>query len=284
MNKIPDNFGGLPKKYSSYNTARFVIVPVPFDKTSTWVKGANKGPRAIIEASKNMELYDISSLSEPYRQGIFTHKKIQAKNSLKMITKVYDITKNILNDKKIPIILGGEHSVSLGAITACADYYKDLSLIHLDAHSDCRNEYENSKFNHACVIARAQEKISGIVSIGIRSMDKSEIANAQKNKIFYAHNIIQDKMWQNKVIKSIKNKQVYLSIDLDVLDPSIMPSTGTPEPGGLGWYEVINLIEKIAGCKQVIGFDVVELCPNKTNKAPDFMAAKLIYTILSYVK
>jgi len=280
-NKPPHNFGGLPKEYSNHKDSGIVILPVPFDKTSTWIKGADKGPSAIIEASKNMELYDIETDSEVYKNGIFTADEIIANTSAKMIKKTYNKVLRTLNDGKFVVVLGGEHSVSIGTIKAHAKFFKDIDILHLDAHLDMRNSYEGNTFSHACVMARVKEVAKNIVSVGIRSMDSSELNNINRDKIFYASEIYQSKNWIKQVCKQISNN-VYITIDLDVLDMSIMPSTGTPEPGGLDWYQVINLLESVSRTKNIVGFDVVELCPSN-NKAPDFLAAKLIYKLLSLI-
>jgi len=276
---LPNNFGGLPARYSKYQNAAIVVLPVPFDKTSTWVKGSAKGPRAIINASRNMELYDIETASEVYTKGIHTAKSLQAKSSATMVKSVFTKCRAFLDDDKFVITLGGEHTVALGAIQAHAEHFADMSILHLDAHSDMRDSYEGSKFNHACVMARALEMTDHVVSVGIRSMDTGELKNVKKKNMFYASKIVQSRDWVPRVLKRL-TRNVYITIDLDVFDPSIMPSTGTPEPGGLGWYDVMSLLERVIKSKNVIGFDVVELCPSG-NVAPDFLAAKLIYKLLS---
>ena len=280
--KIPHNFGGLPAEYSGYKNSEIVILPVPFDKTSTWIKGADKGPQAIIEASKNMELYDIETDSEIYKRGIFTDKEITANIPERMIEKTYNRVRDLLNDKKFTVVLGGEHSVSLGTIKAHYECFKNISVLHLDAHSDTRDSYEGTKYSHACVIARVKEMTKDIVSVGIRSMDSSELENVDEQRIFYASDIYGSKDWIKHVVRKL-SKNVYITIDLDVFDSSIMPSTGTPEPGGLDWYNVINLLKGVSENKKIVGFDVVELCPAR-NKAPEFLAAKLVYKLLSIVK
>ena len=281
---MPSNFGGLEKKYCRYQTSRFAVLPVPFDATSTWIKGADLGPKAAIEASGNMELYDIATDSEPYLKGIFTDKPIRAKNTKDMVAKVQRQITKYLSDGKIPIVLGGEHSVSAGAIYAAAEQCPDLSILHFDAHSDRRDIYEGDKFNHACVMARAQEKCRNIISVGIRSQAIEEKENLAKDTIFFAHEIYREPTLPEKVCQALKNENIYLTIDLDVFDSGLMPSTGTPEPGGLTWYQVLEVIDKVAKQKNIIGFDVVELCPTKINKAPDFLAAKLVYSIMARIK
>lgn len=276
------NYGDLPKENSTYKTAKIVILPVPYDGTSTWIKGADKGPEAIIEASANMELYDIETDSEVYKHGIFTDKPVNEKSSPeKMAGKVKQLVAKYLKENKFTVLLGGEHSVSIGAIEAHKEKYPEMCVLQLDAHTDLREEYHGSKYNHACVMARAKE-LCPIVQAGIRSMDASEKGNLDKSRVFFAENIAGCQGWQDKVVAKL-NKKVYITIDLDVFDPSILPSTGTPEPGGLGWYEVLKLLKKISAQKEIIGFDVVELCPNKNEKSSDFLAAKLVYKLLSYI-
>ncbi|MBI4837576.1 MAG: agmatinase [Nitrospirae bacterium] len=288
--KVPHNFGGLPEEFSSYRNSEIVVLPIPFDNTSSWLKGADRGPEAIIEASKNMELYDIETNSEVYKMGIFTLKPLTDSGSKKMVDKAYRQVGKLLDDGKFIVSLGGEHTVSLGPIKAHAEKFNDMSILHLDAHSDRRDSYEGDKLSHACVMARAKEVIAysaqrtaskkdSIVSVGIRSMDSSELKNIKGQKIFYASGIYKSKNWIKEAVKRL-TRNVYVTIDLDVFDSGIMPSTGTPEPGGLNWYQVIDLLEAVAVNKNIIGFDVVELCPSQ-NKAPDFLAAKLIYKLLS---
>lgn len=278
--KFP-GFCGLPDRYSDYEQAAAVILPIPFDKTSTWLKGADKGPAALIEASKYLELYDIETDSEVYKKGIFTARPIDAASSSALLKKTDAAVSRYLKDNKLVVTLGGDHSVSIGVIKAYANHFKDLSILHLDAHADSRESYEGSPLNHACVIARAREFTRNIVSAGIRSMDASERPGMNRKKIFFAHDIHDSHAWMDKAVRQLSGS-VYITIDVDVFDPGIMPSTGTPEPGGLGWYQVMKLLASVAKSKRVVGFDVVELCPSK-NKAPDFLAAKLIYTLLSYI-
>jgi agmatinase len=281
MSKTPAGFCGLSGQHTVYSQAQIVILPVPFDKTSTWGKGADKAPAAIIESSKYLEFYDIETDSEVYKRGIFTARPVRAASSSALIKRTDAAVSRYLKDNKLVVTLGGEHSVSIGVIKSYARHYKDLSILHLDAHADSRDSYEESAYNHACVIARARECTTNIVSVGIRSMDVSERPNVHKKKMFFAHDIYDSDRWIKNAVHELTNP-VYITIDLDVFDPGIMPSTGTPEPGGLGWYQVMKLLAAVSKAKQIVGFDVVELCPSK-NKAPDFLAAKLIYTLLSYI-
>jgi len=279
MPKHPSYFCRLPN--NDYEQASFVILPIPFDKTSTWQKGADKGPAAIIEASAYLELYDIETDSEVFKRGIFTAKPILSASSSALVKKTDSAVSKYLKDNKFVVSLGGEHSISIGVIKSYSKHYKSLSILHLDAHADSRESYEGTPYNHACVIARAREFTGNIVSVGIRSLDISERANINRKKMFFAHKIHDSVKWINNVV-SLLTDNVYITIDLDVFDPGIMPSTGTPEPGGLSWYQVMKLLYTVSKSKQIVGFDVVELCPSDA-KAPDFLAAKLIYTLLSYI-
>ncbi len=275
------NFGQLPGEYSNLETARIVILPVAYDGTSTWRKGADKGPEAIIEASVNMELYDIETDSEVCKKGIFTDSIIEADVSAgEMVEAINQEVRNYIEQGKFIVVVGGEHSVSIGAIKAHSQAYEGLSVLQLDAHSDSRNEYNGSKYNHACVMARVRE-MCPIVQVGIRSMDIAEKPFLERDNIFFAKDIYNNSDWFSKPVSKLSDK-VYITIDVDVFDPSIMASTGTPEPGGLLWYEVLGFLKLVFEQRDVVGFDVVELCPDERNKAPDFMAAKLIYKLLSY--
>jgi agmatinase len=260
---MPSNpliFCGLPN--DDYDRASTVILPIPFDKTSTWIKGADKGPEAIIEASRYLEFYDIETDSEVFKKGIYTAKPIRAASSSALIKKTDSAVSRYLKGNKLLVTLGGEHSVSIGVIKAYAKHYKDLSILHLDAHADSRDSYEGSRYNHACVIARIREFTQNIVSVGIRSMDVSERSDVNKKKMFFAHEIHDSDKWIQNAVRSLSDS-VYITIDLDVFDPGIMPSTGTPEPGGLGWYQVMKLLFAVSKTKRIVGFDVVDLHPPK---------------------
>ena len=282
MPKPSPGFCGLSGSYADYDQASAVILPIPFDKTSTWQKGADKGPSAIIDASRYLELYDIETDSEVFRKGIFTARPVDAATSSQLIKKTAAAVSRYLKDNKLVVTLGGDHSVSIGVMKAYASHFKDLNILHLDAHADSRQSYEGSPYNHACVIARAREFAKNIVSVGIRSMDASERAGIDKKRMFFAHDIHNSDKWIPDAVRLLTGS-VYITIDVDVFDPGIMPSTGTPEPGGLGWYQVMKLLSAVSKSKRIVGFDIVELCPSKS-KAPDFFAAKLIYTLLSYIE
>ena len=281
MTTDASGFGDLPGEYGRRDDARIALVPVPYDGTSTWMKGADRGPRAIIAASANLELYDIETDSEAYRNGIFTDAPIDADGAPEeMVAAVRQRVETHLANGKFTVVVGGEHSVSIGAVQAHARKYPGLTVLQLDAHADLRDEYEGSKYNHACVMARIKE-LCPIVQVGLRSMDISEQPCIEEDRVFWAQEIHDSTNWINPILGKL-GKEVYVTIDLDVFDPSIMPSTGTPEPGGLLWYDVLALLKAVCRRTTVVGFDVVELCPTETNRAPDFLAAKLIYKLLSY--
>ncbi len=288
------NFGALPPEYCGQADSRVVVVPVPYDRTSTWVKGADKGPDAIIKASANMELYDIETDSQVYLNGIFTDEAIagglRTPNAncrvseplppAEMVEAVRQRVEKHLARNRFIVVVGGEHSVSIGAVQEHARQHPGMSVLQLDAHSDLRDEYQGSRYNHACVMARIRE-LCPIVQVGIRSMDASERSAVDADRVFFAQGICDGTGWIDEAIAGL-TEHVYITIDLDVFDPSIMPCTGTPEPGGLLWYDVLALVKTVCRRRNVVGFDVVELCPVESNWAPAFLAAKLIYKILSY--
>jgi agmatinase len=274
-------FGGIPEEFAKYEKSKIVLLPVPYDGTSTWQKGADKGFEAFLEASENMELYDIETDSEVYKNGISILDAITEKSSPDaMVEAVYKSVQHQIKRNKFVTLFGGEHSISIGAIRAFYENYENLTVLHLDAHADLRKDYEGSKYNHACAVYEASQH-TNLIQIGIRSMDTSEKLTMDFEKVYFAHEIAQDNFWMDSALEQM-TENVFITLDLDVFDPSIMPSTGTPEPGGLLWNETLEFINKVFGEKNVVGFDIVELCPNSNNKAPDFLAAKLYYKMLSY--
>ncbi|MGQ1783586.1 MULTISPECIES: agmatinase [unclassified Saccharicrinis] len=265
-----------------YKKAAIALLPVPYDGTSTWIKGADKGPEAIIEASGTLEMLDIETMTDVSKKGIFTMPAVTNNGTPEdMSLSVEHAITKILNDGKFPVLVGGEHSVSIGAFNAIANHYKDVTILQFDAHADLRKSYEGSAYNHACAMYKAKE-VAPIVQVGIRSMCEDESIYVDAEKMFFRHQLRKNKNWQKDVLKQM-SKNVYITIDLDVFDPSIMPSTGTPEPDGLLYYDVLSMVKTVAEGFNIVGFDIVELCPNEKNKAPDFLAAKLIYQILSLI-
>lgn len=276
-----NNFGGIEDKYASAEKAAVYLQSIPYDGTSTWGKGANNGFEAFLDAAENMELYDIETDSEVYKQGVYIIPAIKEDSSAEaMFNAVYQSTKNLLNTNKFLTFFGGEHSVSIGIIKAFYEKYPDITILQLDAHADLRESYLGTKYNHACAVHDAS-KNTNLIQVGIRSMDVCEKKFINKNKVFFAEDIYQTNDWMEKAIALMTDK-VYLTIDLDVFDPSIMPATGTPEPGGLDWNTTIRFLKKVFQNKQVLGFDIVELAPIEGFKAPQFLASKLYYKLLSY--
>ncbi len=277
-------FGGIPLQYRDPENAAVVILPVPYDGTSTWIKGADKGPDALLEASENMELYDLDTGAENFLVGIHTSDYVMEDASPEaMAEAVHTKTSAWLKKEKMVVTIGGEHSVSIGAIKAYWEKFQDLQVLQIDAHADLRQEYEGSRYNHACVMARVREWCP-FVQVGIRSMDVEEKQCLPEGKVFYARDIRNNRYhdWIAEVCNKLSGK-IYITIDLDGFDPSVLPSTGTPEPSGLYYHEVMNLVRAVVDKFEVVGFDVVELCPNPADKSSDFFASKLLYQILGAI-
>jgi agmatinase len=279
--KQSKNYAGIANEFAQLETAKVVLIPVPYDGTSTWGKGADKGPEAFLAASENMELYDIETGSEVYVQGIHLTEALTENSSPEaMVNAVHKTTKEYIKRNKFVTLFGGEHSVSIGSIRAFNECFDNLTVLHIDAHADLRESYDGSKYNHACAVHEASQS-TNLVQVGIRSMDAIEKTFMDEEKTFFAHDMVTDEYWIDKVVEAC-TENVFITFDLDVLDPSIMPSTGTPEPGGLLWYETLEFLKQIFEEKNVVGFDIVELCPNIAAKSSDFLAAKLYYKMLSY--
>jgi len=278
------NFGGIYPAHS-LRDALFVVVPVPYDLTSTYQPGSRRGPAAIIEASTNMELYDEELKKETYLAGIHTTLPvtIDARGPKNMINVVRKKIAKIAALNKIPVMLGGEHSISFGAVQALKEKYPKLKVLQLDAHADLRESYQGSPYSHASVARRIAE-ICPLTQVGIRSMSKEEadFLSQSKVKSYSADFSLEKKDWCETICKDLSG-DVFVTIDLDVFDPSIMPSTGTPEPGGLYWRDVLHLLKLVSHSCKIRGFDVVELAPISGIVAPDFMAAKLIYRFMGYI-
>lgn len=274
-------YAGIPSKYAQSETSKIVLIPVPYDGTSTWQKGADKGPEAFLDASENMELYDIETETEVYKQGIFLTDPVTDNASPEaMVDAVYRKTKEYILKNKFVTLFGGEHSISIGSIRAFNECFDDLTVLHIDAHADLRKEYEGSACNHACAVYEASQN-TNLVQVGIRSMDVEEVSVMDQEKVFFAHEMANNEYWVDNVIEEL-GENVFITFDLDAFDPSILPSTGTPEPGGLLWYETLEFLKQVFEERNVVGFDIVELCPNKIDRSSDFLAAKLYYKMLSY--
>ena len=287
MKYLSNKKGFLGTDNRSNNKENVVVVPFGLEKTVSYGEGTNKGPTEIIKASHQVELFDEDLNKEPYKFiGIKTLKPFPIKkNIIDALKQIENINKILLAKKKFPLILGGEHSLTPGAIRPFVKKFGKLCLLHFDAHADLRNSYNGNKFSHASAIRRCLDNPNvSVVSFGIRNISSGEIPFLNKNKkrisIFWA----KDKPHWNysKFIKIIRNKKVYLTFDLDGLDSSLMPATGTPEPGGLFWNETIRIIKIAAQSSQIVGADINELSPIKGFDSYNFLAAKLAYKIISY--
>lgn len=274
-------YAGIPEEFGKLEQAKIVLIPVPYDGTSTWQKGADKGPEAFLNASENMELYDIETESEVYKKGVYLADAVTENSSPEaMVEAVYVQAKKYITRNKFVTLFGGEHSVSIGSIRAFNESFHNLTVVQLDAHADLRKDYEGTACNHACAMHEAS-KNTNLIQIGIRSMDSTELKWMNKEQTFFAHELQEEEYWMDAAV-DLMTENVFITIDLDCFDPSIMPSTGTPEPGGLLWYETLEFLRKTFREKNVVGFDIVELCPNEIDKSSDFLAAKLYYKMLSY--
>ena len=279
------NFAGLMSPYADLQTAKVVILPVPYDMTTEWHSGAREGPQAIIDASQYLEFYDIELKKEIYKVGIHTLPRVQPSlNSPEgMIDRVYRVATELAKQEKFLVMLGGEHSLSLGMVQAIKEKFHDICVLQLDAHTDLRNEYLGTKYSHACVMRRISE-LCPIVQVGIRSLslEEQEFLTQNNMHIFSAMPGSGSASASNEEITASLRDNVYVSIDLDVFDPSLMPAVSTPEPGGMQWHEVLDLLRTVTSHKHVIGFDLVELCPKEGPASCSFLAAKLAYKLIGY--
>jgi agmatinase len=274
-------YAGIPQKFGNLSTSKIVIIPVPYDSTSSLQEGADKGPQAFLEASENMELYDIETNSEVYKQGVFLADAVTENSSPEaMVIAVHEMTKKYINRNKFVTIFGGEHALSIGTIRAFNERFDNLTVLHIDAHAGLRKEYNGSKYSRACAIHEASQ-LTNLVQVGLRSMDITEKRTINPDKVFFAQDMAISPDWMDDVT-DLLTENVFITFNLNVLDPSIMRATGTPEPGGLLYYETLEFLKLVFEQKNVVGFDMVELCPKKDKKSSDFLAAKLFYKMLSY--
>ncbi len=277
-------FGGIEPEYADIEKALFVVLPVPYDLTSTYRSGSRLGPAAILGASAHMELYDEELGRETHQCGIHTLPFLEpdARGPKEMVETIRQKTLEVVQAGKIPVTLGGEHSISFGCVQALKEKYPALSVLQLDAHADLRDVYQGSPYSHASVARRISE-CCPLVQAGIRSMSAEDAAFLADSKVksFSAGYILEEKDWCESIVRHLHG-DVYISVDLDVLDPAFMPATGTPEPGGIGWKEMLRLIRAVSEKCRIRGFDVVELSPIPGLVAPDFLAAKLTYRMMGY--
>ena len=279
----PDRaFFELAPEYRDPESAAAVVLPVPYDRDSSWKRGADRGPDAILDASTYVEGWDLETASEPFRRGIATLEPLVCDATPEELAPLVAAAVGEWLDRgRLPVLVGGNHSVPIGAIEAAADRFADLTVLQIDAHGDTRDSYDGSTHNHACVMARARE-CCPIVQVGIRSIDVSEVEALDPERVFFAHDIVAepDDGWMDRAVERL-GPEVYVTIDMDAFDPGIVPATGTPEPGGLDWYTVTGLLARVARSRRVVAFDVVEVLPD--HHASAFTAAKLFYRFLAEI-
>jgi agmatinase len=284
----PSNFGGLPPETSSLEAARFVVLPLPYEVTTSYAKGTKFGPRAIIEASRNMELYDEELGFEPCEAGIFTSEDVLFHdiNPRAMVDTVREAVRHYLDLGKFVVGLGGEHNLTFPCFLAHREVHGDIGIVQIDAHGDLRDTYEGTPFNHACVMRRIVGVSAGTAQVGIRSICREE-AEFLKAKgtwpVIWARECQEGDGWMDRAIAGLPPK-VYLSVDVDGFDPSLVPCTGTPEPGGLQWYPTLRFLERLCREREVVGFDVMELAPDSVHFSADFLVARLIYKLIGWIQ
>ncbi len=272
--------GGRPSAESSL----FHVLPVPYEKTVSYGTGTANGPDAIIAASQQLEAFD--GISLPLEHGIYTHPAVNCNgNDTEVLSQIESETAKILEMGKIPVTLGGEHTVSYAPVMAAQRHFGGIGIVHIDAHADLRNEFEGSMFSHACVMRRIHEKGIPLVQIGIRSFSLEEqmYRDANSNIICYnGSRVYRENTFRIDFPENFPDS-IYISVDVDGLDPSVIPHTGTPVPGGLFWYDFFRFIESIPLSKKIVGFDVVELAPAENSAVSDFAAAQLTYNIMGII-
>lgn len=282
---ISSNFGGIPPEVSDWEKSRFVVIPVPYDHTTTFQSGTRKGPKAIIEASAYVELYDEELRMEPVDAGIHTLDLLDVTlDPEETLYRIQSVVAEVVKADKIPVTLGGEHSITIAPVKALREKYPNLTVLQFDAHGDLRKEYQGTGLSHACVMRRISDLGLNIVQVGIRSMSREEaefLQTANHISTYYAADIIGKDDWMEEALSHLSG-DIYITIDVDAFDPAYVPATGTPEPGGLDWYQVIRFLNRVARKCPIVGFDAVELCPIAGQVASDFLVAKLLYKLMGY--
>lgn len=286
--QLPMNFGGIDEpEFTDFETSRVLILPISYEGTVSYGTGTGAGAMAIVNASRNMELYEEETDSEVYKVGIHTLKEFLPHSTPEaMMDSLYEHSKNLIKSGKFLCMLGGEHSVSAPIIRAHAEQYHNISVLQIDAHADLRDTYDGTPHSHASIMARVVKDLRiPSVQVGIRSISADEarlIDSGLPTKIFWARDIVGRTDWIDDAVNSL-TENVYLTIDIDGLDPSLVPTTGTPEPGGLGWYETLTLIKKLAENRRIVGMDLVEYSYVENYDSPAFLCAKLVYKSLAYI-
>ena len=278
-------FLGLDGGLSSYEGSKVVVLPVPYEATVSYGRGTSRGPAAIIEASQQVELYDEELGCEPCDVGVATldAPDLKGVSPSELRAALAPTVSKIMEDGKVPLVLGGEHSITPAIVSTVVERNPDITVVQFDAHADLREEYEGERMGHASAIARVRE-FAPALQVGIRNLCKDEVDRARKDglDIFYAKDMRRSDSWMKEAIERIRTDEVYVTIDLDAFDSSVMPATGTPEPGGMDWYQVTDFLRLVAKRKRVVGFDIVELAPIAGLHACDFLAAKLAYKCIGY--
>ena len=277
-------YGGTTPTTTDFEHARVVILPIPLDRTTSYMPGTRNGPHEILVASAHMELWDEETQTDVHSIGIFTLPEMEFPfaSMEDVVGEIRRVTTELVSRDKFPFILGGEHSITPAVVSALAAKHPGLSVLQIDAHADLRDSFMGTPHSHACAMRRTLE-FARTTQVGIRSLSPEEAAAAPAlaTEIFYDFNMRANADWVDRVVDSL-SEQVYITIDVDGLDPAIMPATGTPEPGGLSWYEALTLLRRVIERRSVVGCDLVELSPIPGHVAPNFLCAKLIYKILSY--
>src|ERR1041385_1750334 len=284
---LPMNFGGISEEeFSSFDAARVLIWPVSYEGTVSYGGGTGRGAMAIIDASRNMELYDDETDAEIYKLGIHTVDESPSVDPpARMMNSLYDRAKELVASGKFVTMIGGEHSVSAPVIRAHAEKYADISVLQIDAHADLRDTYDGTPHSHASIMARVVKDLRiPAVQVGIRSIsvDEARVIDQLPTRIFWAKDIVGRNDWWDDAVEGL-TENVYLTIDIDGLDPSLVSATGTPEPGGLGWYDAIGLIRTLARKRNIVGLDLTEYSYVEGQSASAFLCAKLIYKTLAFV-
>ncbi|MEE8138018.1 MAG: agmatinase [Thermoanaerobaculia bacterium] len=282
------SFAGLESPASDYETRRSVILPVPFERTTSWIKGTARGPAAILEASCYVELYDEELETEPFRQGIATVAPVSpaAAELTDCLAEIEGEALRHLQQGKFLVTLGGEHSLTLGPVRAARQVHKAIGVVQFDAHADLRDEYHGTPYSHACVMRRALDEALPTLAVGVRSLTKSEadLVRERHLPMVWGQELPALTPDRFRELLSLLPKKVYLTFDVDFFDPALLPATGTPEPGGTGWLQTIELLRTLFASKDVVAMDVVELCPIPGQHASDFVIARLVYKCLGYLQ
>ena len=297
---VPSSFLALSPQESALSTSRAVLVPVPYDGATSYRSGAREGPSAIIAASRQLEDYDAELKDEPSRLGIHTYPEVEPHvgSPEAMAERVYQVVRPLIGAGKLVGVLGGDHSVAVGSVRACVERYPDLSVLYLDAHADLRDEYQGSRYSHACAARRIHEMAppfdrlrtgpgqalvqAPLVQVGVRSLSVEERQYIEAHRIPVTFWDPAPAAFRPQEVARLLSPHVYVSVDLDVFDPALMPAVGTPEPGGMAWEQVVGLLRAVAEERRIVGFDVVELCPREGPTACAFTAARLVYKLIGY--